>query len=530
MDSFEDEKQVKPDRKRSVETFRKTEIKFKENPEISKTQSQFKIKINNKKLSLITHNQSLVLEKSVNDRSVQQEPEKKETEKKEIVKKRTIITHKTLRKTEPSSRILYLWGKARLFAKFCNFPKFWYTEQHKTIIDDRRNILSFYLNTLNQNFWLENLKSQIYETVKVSVNSIWSYQSSVNILVNKNLMKEFELQIENIKIIEDVCIKYQGKADELHLLVTSILSEFMENVNKVAFNPNFLDFLKILTLDRTFFPSGIFFEDILNRFHFRKNGMVKKISEFQKKALLIDIFIHKGQIDKVLRTPFLLQKDSPVNFNYRINQKIICSVIYIAFQNYIDKFCPTIKNPETQNLPNKPYKFSDNLFENCMFKECKNFKRIDALIMPTFQPASTRNIDSKETNNTLNKCIFEDLLETKDQTAYFMDKNRIDQQNNQVYNITENLQSQIDEHEFTRTLQVFPDFPEKVKYNNDTGKIYLERVRSELATKNVGLSETFENMLKNQNENHEISENNDALQYNTDSINNVQIIKNFTCF
>ena len=286
-------------------------------------------------------------------------------------------------------------------------------------------------------------------------------------------MKEIELQIDNVKIIEDVLIKYQGKANDLHKLIISILSEFMENVKKTSFGSDFWDFQKLLTLNKTFFPNGILFEDTLNRFYFRKNGMARNISKFQKKALLIDIFIHKGQIDKVLRTPYLHEKDSQINLSYRINQKIICSVIYIAFQRYINKTCPTIKF--SQKSSNSPYNFKEDLLESCKFSECINFKTIDSLIMPKFRSESSKKIYFQKTTN---KCIFEDLLEEKDLAAYFMDKNRVDQQDNQVYNITETLQNYVDEHDFSQTEKLFPVFPEKIIYDNNMGKIYLNRVQN----------------------------------------------------
>lgn len=82
-----------------------------------------------------------------------------------------------------------------------------------------------------------------------------------------------------------VFIKYQYKADDLHFLVTSILSEFLTNLKTFSFNKDFMDFLKLLTYGETFFPSNFFFAHELDFFGYKKNSMLKDLTDFKKKMI-----------------------------------------------------------------------------------------------------------------------------------------------------------------------------------------------------------------------------------------------------
>lgn len=82
-----------------------------------------------------------------------------------------------------------------------------------------------------------------------------------------------------------VFMKYQYKADDLHFLVTSILSEFLTNLKTFSFNKDFMDFLKLLTYGETFFPPNFFFAHELDFFAFKKNSMLKDMTDFKKKTI-----------------------------------------------------------------------------------------------------------------------------------------------------------------------------------------------------------------------------------------------------
>jgi hypothetical protein len=94
-------------------------------------------------------------------------------------------------------RTKYLWGRARLYAKFSRFPEIWYRAEHSRILQDRQKTRHFLERFLSSaTFLSDSLISPIYQhLVKASVSNLWNFDGCLNILVNKNLMKESQLKM-----------------------------------------------------------------------------------------------------------------------------------------------------------------------------------------------------------------------------------------------------------------------------------------------------------------------------------------------
>lgn len=96
----------------------------------------------------------------------------------------------------------------------------------------------------------------------------------------------------------------------------------------------------MMIYNNVFFPSGMLFKNELYRLKFKYSGMVADYTESQKKMILIHWIIYRILLENIISKPYLKLQNYLINQTKRLNIRIVCSIIYISYNSYIEKFCP----------------------------------------------------------------------------------------------------------------------------------------------------------------------------------------------